>query len=173
MRKTRVWITMGCCLLTMALFAGAQANGKPGLWEMTSTMTWQKSPMPAGMNMPPGMSSPFGASTHTMQVCLTQAMIDKYGSPMPQSRNNQCQVSNVQMKANSMTGDWICTGQMAGKGTVESSWTDSDHSTTKVHFAGNMQMGPNATPVEYTIESTSVYKGPDCGSVKPAQMPSN
>jgi hypothetical protein len=34
-----------------------------------------------------------------------------------------------------------------------------------------MQMGPNATPVEYTIESTSAFKSADCGSVKPIQMP--
>jgi hypothetical protein len=60
---------------------------------------------------------------------------------------------------------------MAGKGTVESSWTDSDHSTSKVHFTGSMQMGPNATPVEYTIVANSVYKGADCGNVKPPPMP--
>jgi hypothetical protein len=30
-------------------------------------------------------------------------------------------------------------------------------------------MGSNSTPVEYTIESSSVYKGPDCGSVKPIE----
>jgi hypothetical protein len=138
---------------------------------MTSTMTWQQSPMPAGMTMPPGANSPFGGGAHTAQVCLTQTMIDKYGAPMPQSRNGQCQISNVALKANSMTADWICTGMMAGKGTLESNWSDPDHAIGKVHFIGTMQMGPNPTPVEYTIVSTSVYKGPDCGSVKPAPMP--
>jgi hypothetical protein len=155
----------------VAQLALAQASRKPGLWEMTSTMTWQQSPMPAGMTMPPGANSPFGGGAHTTQVCLTQAMIDKYGAPPPQSRNNQCQMANVQMHSNSMTADWICTGMMAGKGYIESSWTDSNHATTKVHFLGSMQMGPNATPVEYTIQASSIYKGPDCGSVKPAPMP--
>ena len=171
MRKTRVWITIGCCLFAIAVAVWAQANRKPGLWEMTSTMTWQQSPMPAGMTMPSGSNSPFGGGAHSTQVCLTQASIDKYGGPMPQSRNNQCQIANVQKKANAVTADWICSGPMAGKGTLESSWTDSDHATSKVHFTGSMQMGPNATPVEYTIVSNSVYKGPDCGSVKPAPMP--
>ena len=100
-------------------------------------------------------------------------MIDRYGAPIPQSRNGECQVSNVVMKAGGMTADWICTGRMAGKGTVESSWTDSDHSTTKVHFVGNMQMGPNSKTIEYTIEATSQYKGADCGSVQPPAMPNN
>jgi len=164
MRKARVWIAIGFCCLVISLFASAQANRKPGLWEMTSTMTWQQSPMPGGMTMP-------GGGAHASQVCITQAMIDKYGAPVPQSQHNQCQVGNVQMKPGGMTADWICTGMMAGKGTVESSWTDSDHATTKVHFTGSMQMGPNATPVEYTIAANSVYKGADCGSVKPAPMP--
>jgi len=71
------------------------------------------------------------------------------------------------LKTTSMTADWICTGRMAGKGTLESSWSDPDHAVGKVHFIGNMQMGANSRPIEYTIESSSVYKGPDCGSVKP------
>ena len=170
MRRTSVWITVCSCLI-ISTIASAQATRKPGLWEMTSTMTWQKSPMPPGMSMPAGGSSPFGGGPHTSQVCLTQAMIDKYGAPPPQSRNNQCTMSNVVMKANGMTADWICSGTMAGKGTLESSWTDPDHATSKVHFLGSMQMGPNATPIEYTIESSSVFKGSDCGSVKPIQMP--
>ncbi len=170
MRKTNVWITLCSCLI-ISTFASAQATRKPGLWEMTSTMTWQKSPMPAGMSMPAGGSSPYGGGPHTSQVCLTQAMIDKYGAPVPNSRNNQCQTSNVVMKSNGMTADWICNGMMTGKGTVESSWTDSDHATSKVHFQEACKWDPNATPIEYTIESSSVFKGSECGSVKPIEMP--
>lgn len=173
MSKTRVWITMGCCMFAMALFAWAQANRKPGLWEMTSNMTWQQSPLPPGVTLPPGAPSPFAGGPRTTEVCLTQAMIDKYGAPMPQSRNNECQIANVVMTPNSMTADWICTGKMAGKGTLESSWTNLDRAQGKVHFVGAMQMGPNSRTIEYTIETTSVYKGADCGSVKPLPMPSN
>jgi len=170
MRKTPVMIAL-ICFVVLAASACAQSTRKAGLWEMTSTMTWQKSPMPPGMSMPAGGNSPFGGGAHTTQVCVTQEMIDKYGTPPPQSRNNQCQMSNVVKKANGMTADWVCSGMMSGKGSLEASWTDADHSTSKVHFLGSMQMGPNATPVEYTIESTSVFKGADCGSVKPLPIP--
>ena len=170
MRKTPVLIALMFSVV-LATIAWGQSTRKAGLWEMTSTMTWQKSPMPPGMSMPAGADSPFGGGTHTSQVCLTQEMIDKYGAPPPQSRNNQCQLSNVVKQANSMSGDWVCGGMMAGKGTVEATWTDADHATSKVHFLGSMQMGPNATPVEYTIESTSIFKGADCGSVKPLPVP--
>lgn len=164
MRKARVWIVIGFCLFFISLFASAQANRKPGLWEMTSSMTWQQSPIPGGMTIP-------GGGAHVSQVCITQATIDKYGAPVPQSQNNQCKLGNVQMMPGGMTADWICSGPMVGKGTVESSWTDADHATSKVHFTGSMRMGPNATPVEYTIVATSVYKGADCGSVKPVAEP--
>jgi hypothetical protein len=169
MRKSAFLVTVGGCVFAMTILALAQSLRKPGLWEMTSTMTWQKSPMPAGMTMPAGSNSPFGGGPHTTQVCLTQAMIDKYGAPTPQGR--ECQVANIVLKPNGMTADLVCSGRMSGKGSLESSWTDPDHAKGKVHFTGAMQMGPNSTPVEYTLESVSTYKGPDCGNVKPMFMP--
>ena len=59
---------------------------------------------------------------------------------MPQSRNGECQIANVAIKT-SMTADWICSGRMARN--PESSWADPNHAVGKVHFVGNMQMGPN------------------------------
>jgi len=72
-----------------------------------------------------------------------------------------------------MTAAIACTGQMSGTGTVESNWTIPDHSKGKVHFTGTLTMGPNTKPVEWTIDSESAYKGPDCGSVKPVVIPSD
>lgn len=163
MRASRLWIPAGCGVVASALLLMAQPTQRPGLYETTSTMTWQQSPMPNGMQMP-------GSGPHTVQVCITQEMIDKYGGPTPQTRGN-CHMENVNKSANSMTADWVCTGPMAGKGTVNSSWTADGKATSKVHFTGNMQMGPQSKTIEYTVESTSVYKGPNCGSVKPIPMP--
>lgn len=172
MRNTRVWIAICLSLFAVTITALSQAIRKPGLWEMTTNMAWQKSPMPPGMTMPPGANSPFGSMTHTTQVCLTQAMIDKYGAPVSQNQRD-CKIANVVMHTSSMTADLICNGKMNGKGEIQSTWTDGGHATGKVHFAGTMQMGQNATPVEWTVNSTSTYKGPDCGSVAPLPMPQN
>jgi hypothetical protein len=60
---------------------------------------------------------------------------------------------------------------MSGTGNMESHWTADGHATGKLHFTGTMQMGSRSTPVEWTTNSTSVYKGPDCGNVKPLAMP--
>jgi hypothetical protein len=173
MRKTRVWITLGCCLFAVTALAWAQGGQKPGLSEITSTMTWQKSPMPAmpaGVTMPAGMKMPFGPTTTTTQVCLTQAQIDKYGAPVAQS-NKDCQITNIVKGATSMTADMVCSGKMNGKGELEASWPSGSASKGKMHFNGAMQSGKDSIPVEWTVEYTSVYKGPDCGSVKP--MPTN
>ncbi len=163
MSKTRVSIVLGCCIFALVVAAWAQANRKPGLWEMTANMTWQRSPMPNGMTMP-------GGGPHTTQVCLTQAQIDRYGAPI--SQNRDCQITNIVLLPGSMTADLVCNGRMNGKGEIQSSWADGNHAKGKMHFAGTMQAGPNSMPVEWTVDSSSVYKGPDCGSVKPLPMPS-
>ena len=170
MRRAKNRIALFCGLAALVIFGVAQGTRKPGLWEMTTEMTWQQSPMPPNMPAPPNGRSPFGGGKHVSQVCLTQAMIDRYGAPMPQSHGG-CQISNVVKESNSMTADWVCTGMMSGKGTVESHWSDDEHATGKIHFVGTMQMGPSPVPVEWTTESTSVYKGADCGSVQPMPMP--
>jgi hypothetical protein len=175
MRKTRLWIAMGCCLFAATQFASAQSSRKPGLWEVTSTMNMagmQMPQLPPGVQMPPGAGgSPFGP--HTTQICVTQAMIDKYGGPTatPPSRNSDCKMTDISIKPTGMTATMVCTGQMNGTGTVEATFTDANTAHTKVHLTGTMQMGPNSRPVDMTMDSTSVYKGPDCGSVKPIEMP--
>ena len=172
MSKTRVWITLGCCLFATASQAHAQQPIKPGLWETTTSMSWQKSPFPSGMQMPPQAAASFGGGSHTAQSCLTQAWIDRFGSPMPQN-HGACQYTNISLKPASMSGALVCIGQMNGSGTVEVEWSMSNTAKGKVHFTGAMQMGPNTIPIEWTNEFTSVYKGPDCGNVKPTAVPAD
>jgi hypothetical protein len=166
MRIHRTAIAVAVCVSILGLFAWAQGR-KAGLWEVSSNMTWQQSPFPAGM-APAAM----GGGPRTMQVCVTQEQLDKYGTVPPQTQRS-CQVTNVVKKADGMTADMVCTGPFTGKGTIETSWTEDGHSTSKVHFTGAMQMGPNSKTIEWTQESSSVYKGTECGNVKPIVMPSD
>jgi len=164
MSKGRIGIALLCSLPMLVTVAQGQGKGKPGLWEVTAQMTI------AGMpQMPAGVQSPF--APHTSQVCVTQAMVDKYGGPATQPPRGDCQVTNVVMKADGMTADIMCTGQMNTKGTIMTTWTDGNSTDTTMHLTGTMQMGPNSRPMDMTMHSTSTYKGPDCGSVKPIQMP--
>jgi Protein of unknown function (DUF3617) len=169
MRVRNRALAVSAGILALGLFVWAQGR-KPGLWEITTTTTWQQTPFPAGMQMPPQAAAMFGGAPRTTQYCLTQEMIDKFGAALPQSHGN-CVVANVQKTADSMTADWICTGAMSGKGSLESHFSGDGTAKGKIHFVGSMQMGPNPAPIEWTAESTSVYKGSDCGSVKPPPMP--
>jgi hypothetical protein len=99
-------------------------------------------------------------------------MIDKYGGPTPQSRGD-CQLKNMNRSATGMSADWVCTGHMNGTGKFEASWTPAGESHSKIHFTGTMQMGQRSTPIEWTMDNTSIYKGADCGSVKPMTLPAN
>ena len=170
MRLGAKTLGVGAGVLVLGLLAWAQGARKPGLWEITTTTVWKQSPFPAGMQLPPQAAAAFNGAPHTTQYCLTQAMIDRFGAAIPQSRGS-CVVANLQKTADSMSADWICTGPMTGKGSLESHFSEDGTARGKVHFVGTMQMGGNAAPIEWSSESTSVYKGPDCGSVLPPPMP--
>jgi hypothetical protein len=150
MASMRTWILLGGCLGVMTVAVWAQ-NRKPGLWEITSAQEGSG-----------------GTPTHA-QVCLTQQDIDAYGAPFPQMRG--CKVTNLVKKANGMTGEMVCSGAMSGKMSLESMTTDSEHAKGKIHFVGSVQNGLKSQPVEWTIVSTSVFKGPVCGAVKSMPPP--
>ncbi len=179
MRRTHIAVV--CCSLLFTVIASAQGR-KPGLWEMTSTMKMQGMPqmpqMPAQMDGHPmpqmGGGSPFGGPRTTL-VCVTQAELDKYHAIISANGSQQkdCQITNVVPNANGMTGEMICTGRMSGKGTVQSSWTDSEHANGTIHFIGTVQVGPNSRPIEWTNTISSVFKSADCGNVKPIEPPAN
>lgn len=154
-----LWLMIATLALAPAFSAQSPQSG---LYEVTNRMTWQQSPFPDGMQAPPGSGGP-----HTAQTCVTQAQIDKYNGPKPQA-NGGCQVTNIQKHENRMTAEIACSGSMKGTGTVETIWTDSGHSKSKIHFTGQMQMGPQSKPVEWTVDSEAVFKGSDCGTVKPS-----
>jgi len=116
-------------------------------------------------------ASPF--APHTTQVCVTQAMIDKYGSPYSNPQQGNCQLSDIAITPGGMTAKITCTGQLSATGTVQSTFSDGNTTKTTVHLTGTMQMGSTARPVDMTMQSTSTYKGADCGSVQPVTMPAS
>ena len=155
MGKTRVCVAFGCCLFALATVAPAQSRN-PGLWTMTITLN--SAPSTAGTSGRP--------STYSADVCLTQALIDKYGAPLPHI-SGDCRITRLDKKANSVSAEMVCSGAITGKATMQSSWT-ADRATGSVHFVGTAPK-----PMEWTSNSTSVFKSADCGSVQPLSMPAN
>jgi hypothetical protein len=141
-------------LLAATLAAGAQ-DRKPGLYDVTLTTTTVS---PSSSVYPP----------RTSQACLTQEMIDKYGAIVPQNLSRLCQLTNVVKKAGGMSADIACSGALIGKGTMEVNWTDGEHSKGNIHFSGTMHPGEKEIKIEWNAATASVYKGPDCSTLKPA-----
>jgi hypothetical protein len=178
MRKTRVSLSLACCLMALTAVAQAQSERKPGLWEVTTSMSMGGAGTPAAPQLPPGVQLPPGTqmpcgpmAPRTTQVCVTQAMIDKYGGPYSNPQRGDCQASNISLKSDGMTATITCTGQVTATGTVETTFVDANTTQTKMHMTGTMQMGPNSRPIDMSMQSKAVYKGADCGSVKPLVMP--
>ncbi len=69
-----------------------------------------------------------------------------------------------------MSANMTCSGQMSMTGTVQTTFVDANTTKSTVHMT--MTMG-NGQTMTMTTESTSTYKGPDCGSVKPPPMPAS
>lgn len=165
MRNTRLWIAVGGWLCVGSLALSGTTARQPGLWEITSTTTWQKAPAVPGVE-----GEKLHGGTRTSQVCLTQEMINDYGALLPQARG-QCTIQNKAMTGNRVTGEYVCAGMMEGKGALESTWTDPAHAIGKLHFTGTFAVGGEKQPIEWTTETTSTFKSSSCGMIKPKQLP--
>jgi len=144
-----------CAIYGVIAAGGLAAPGqdrKPGLYDVTLTTT-MVAPSPA--TYPP----------HTTQVCLTQAMIDQYGAIVPDNLYS-CQVIHVVKRASGMSADISCSGGIAGKGTLEVNWTDSEHTKGRIQFSGSLHPADKEIKIEWNTETASVYKGPDCSAAE-------
>ena len=163
MRRAGVGIGLAWFLFATAVIIFAQDkdaphhSGKAGLWEVTTTMTWQKAPARQG-----GPGGPPASGTHSTSVCLTQAMVDA-GALLPQSRG-QCHIQNKVVKAGSVTANYVCTGKMKGMGNVETSIPDLEHVTGTIHFVGTLDTDGHPQQIEWTTTSTSVFKTEQCSN---------
>ena len=139
-------------LFFVPVFAVAQ-DRKPGLYELTVTTTTVS---PQARVHPPT----------TSLACLTPEMIEKYGAIVPDQLTNVCQLTNIVKKGGGMTSDVVCSGAINGKGTLEVNWTDGEHTKGILHFTGTMHPGDSDVKIEWSVTTTSVYKGPDCAAAK-------
>jgi hypothetical protein len=156
MKRIQLW-TICCCVVALAGMAHAQGR-KAGLWEVTTQMSMSGGPQ----NMPQ-------MPARTTQVCVTQAMIDKYGGPTSAPPQGQCQMTNVSLTTTGMTATMSCSGRTTMTGTVQTTFVDANTSKTTV----NLTMAMGANTMNMTMQSTASYKGSDCGSVQPMTMPAS
>lgn len=154
MRVARVWPCLS--LVFLAATACRAQDRKPGLYDVTVTTTTVS---PSGGAYPP----------RTRQACLTQALIDKYDAILPDNLTAPCQLTDIVKKPGGMSAAISCHGAIDGGGSIQVTWTDSEHSKGEIHFSGTMHPNGNDFKIEWNATTVSVYRGPDCGVLnKPA-----
>jgi hypothetical protein len=132
-------------VLLMTGLAGAGPNINPGLWEFTTETQMQGA---GNMQVP--------SETHTQ--CLTPDDL----VPMSQNASQECQISNVVTRGDTITWDIVCGGQggqMAGTGQV------TYHGDT---MEGSMSMTISGTNMQLSNAITGRRIGPCSGSSTPA-----
>lgn len=143
----------------IAVLSVPAQDRKPGLYEVTLTTTAVA-------------PTPQVHPSRTWQACLTRQMIDQYGAIVPENLTRICQLANVVKKPGGMTANLVCSSKfMAGNGTLEVNWSDSEHSKGTIHFSGTIHPGDRDVKIEWNAVTSSVYKGPDCGTLKPSTTP--
>ena len=165
----RIWSTLGYYLLIGVVAAWAQETKKAGLWLIASSTKIQQVGDTPG-NFARGSSSTPAAPEGGLPVCLTQELVDNYGVMLPPSLKD-CQLSKVVRTAGSFKADMTCKGGYNGFGSVESTWTDPDHVVGKIRFVSRTRDSTNGREMTWTQESSAVFKGSDCGAVRPRKMP--
>jgi hypothetical protein len=153
-KKTVIWTALGCCLVALTANAQSPIKPKAGLYDVATQMNMGMAGAPT---MPP----------RTSQVCVTQAMIDKYGGPYSNPQSG-CQTTNVSVTPTGMTADVSCTGRMTMNGKVQATFVDASTVKTTIQMSATL---PNGQSMNMTMNVTSTYKGADCGSVQPPPMP--
>ena len=166
--------TLIAATILMPAAALAMPHGKPGLWNITTTM--QMASMP---KMPPevmemmkkrGMNMPTPGQPMTSQMCMTaeQAAMDK--PPNMDREGVKCTPKVISQTSNSATTEITCHGTMEGTGRSQITWRGDSHYEGTYSFTGSMHDRPNNMSSSYTGDWVKA----DCGSVKPfsGKMPS-
>ncbi len=136
------------CSASLLAQAGPRRDGK---WDVTVQMSMAMPDMPQGMNMPP----------QTMQQCITKEEANdpnKAIPTQPQGRRGgpppDCKVTDQKVTGNTITAKMVCTGEMAGTGTMEMTYGADT-------YTGKMIMNTQARGMNMTM--TMNYSGKRVG----------
>jgi len=157
-------------LAPAAAFAG---HGKPGLWNITSTMQMANMPQmpPEAMAMMKsrGMSVPGMGQPITTQICMTPEQVSGDVPPAMHGRQENCTTKLLGQTATSMKSEVTCHGRMEGVGHSEMAWRGNEHYEGTYSFKGSMEGHPQEISTRYTGDFVKT----DCGTVKPAKVMSH
>lgn len=167
------WILIACIVSLAAIPAAALADGRPGLWEQKTTMSFGGAGMPKMPAIPadkmaqlksmgiqiPDFSKP---QTTVLKTCLTEEEIAEQKLPKPKDMGG-CAMTNRQVSDDRMSADLICeSGELQGTGRIEYVFDSDTRYTGHMTFTGSRA----GQPFEMTHETEGTWLGEDCGNVQ-------
>jgi hypothetical protein len=158
--------------IVLAPVAALAAHGKPGLWNISSTMEMGNmlmSPEAMAMMKQRGMKMPgMGGQPIVTQICMTQEQVNGDKPPM-NNRQENCTTKLLSQTSTTMTSQVTCHGRMEGVGRAQMSWRGNEHYEGTYSFRGTMEGRPQQISTHYTGDFVKA----DCGAVKPAKVMSH
>ena len=158
-------------VLVLAPAAALAAHGKPGLWNISSTMQMANMPQmpPEAMAMMKarGMKMPgMGGGPTVTQICMTQDQVNADKPPAMSRHEENCTTKVLSQTATSVAAETTCHGRMDGVGHSQISWRGNDHYEGSYSFKGMAEGHPQDMSTHFTGDFVKA----DCGSVKPTAM---
>ncbi len=152
----KVAIIFSTSMMSVSAFAAGEM--KPGLWEMSTTMSAdQLANMPKDVKLP-GLVG----NTLISQTCISQKEADNLGLTDDED-DAFCKISNKKTAGNAYSADLICNGKdKTGTGKSKAVFKDSGNFTATQDFKGTV-FGQNVTQHH---ESVGKWLNANCGSVK-------
>jgi hypothetical protein len=112
-----------------------------------------------------GIKLPTPGEPMISQVCVTaeQAALDT--PPNLERTQSGCAAQNVKIAGNRVSADVVCTGQIKGKGHLETTYSGLTHYEGSYRFEGASQGQTQTTNSTFVANFVSG----NCGNVKPLQ----
>ena len=167
MSSRTVYTLIGVAVVVLVQNTPAQQH-KAGLWEVTSKTSLMQRGDPEG-HFKPDVTGEQSRDSATLPACYTGDLINQYGVALPPSLRD-CELLNVVRRPESLRADVSCAGTYNGKGSLETVWIDENHITGKVHFTSKSR-GTPPMMIRWTQDVSAVFKGADCGSIRPRLIP--
>lgn len=157
---------LAASVILLPAAALAAPKGKPGLWNITSTMTMANAPQlpPQVLEMMKKRGMPGMGQPTTSQICLAGDAPSPDAVARMQSQHGvNCTPHVISETATSATTEITCHGTMEGTGRSQISWRGDSHYEGSYSFKGSMRGHPQDMSNKYTGD----WAKSDCGAVKP------
>lgn len=168
MKRSILGVAIAACLAAGPVLA-EPLKVKPGLWEITTTVSHGEVKMPPNINqLTPEQRvkvekklAERNQQVMVKQSCLTKAQLDKGDAFMGGSHHQGCSSKAVSQTAKEWVTAMECTGKFNSKGEIRIQAEDTEH------MSGTITMTTKDGAKENTTKSslTSKWVGADCSAV--------